>query len=222
MSAPVKTYTADGIEVRYDVRRCIHYAACVRGLPHVFDPKRRPWVEPEQAAPDAVAEVVMRCPTGALHFTRTDGGSEEAVPDTNTVTISPDGPLYVRGDVQVETPEGAVVLKDTRVAFCRCGLSQHKPFCDNSHRDAFADPAHLGTHNATPPEGDDGALRVLLAKDGPLLFRGPVTITAPDGAKVATAKAALCRCGHSSNKPFCDGTHKRIGFTTENAPVESE
>src|SRR5690606_29754567 len=96
-----RTYAADGIEVRYDPRRCIHFEACVRGLPRVFDPNRRPWIDPAQAAPAAGAEVVTRCPPGALHFTRTDGGPGEAVPTANAVTVAPDGPLYVRGDVRV-------------------------------------------------------------------------------------------------------------------------
>jgi CDGSH-type Zn-finger protein/uncharacterized Fe-S cluster protein YjdI len=206
-----RTYPADGIEVRYAVRRCIHAEACVHGLPRVFDPRRRPWIDPTHAPADAVAEVVMRCPTGALHFTRTDGGAEEAVPEANAVAVQPGGPLYVRGDVRVETPEGEVVLRDTRVAFCRCGLSKHKPFCDNSHLDSFTDEGRLGTHNATPPD-DPGPLQVILQKDGPLTFRGPVTIAGADGAEVKTAKVSLCRCGFSANKPFCDGTHKRIGF----------
>lgn len=208
---PEKTYAADGIDVHYDPRRCIHYAACVRGLPDVFDPDRRPWIDPEQATPDAIAEVVVRCPTGALHFTRTDGGREETVPAANTVTVAPDGPLYVRGDVQVETPEGELVLRDTRVALCRCGLSKHKPFCDDSHYDVFEDDAHLGTHGGAAPDGP-GPLRVILSENGPLLLRGPVTLTGDGGGVVTTAKCALCRCGQSSNKPFCDGTHREVGF----------
>src|SRR5690606_8597913 len=156
---------------------------------------RRPWIDPAQAAPDAVAEVVTRCPTGALHFNRTDGGPEEAVPTANAVTVAPDGPLYVRGDVRVEVPGGEVVLRDTRVALCRCGRSKNQPFCDNSHRGSFTDPARLGTHGATAPEGE-GPLRVVLETDGPLLLRGPVTICGTDGAETSTAKAALCRCGH--------------------------
>jgi CDGSH-type Zn-finger protein/uncharacterized Fe-S cluster protein YjdI len=232
---PPRTYTADGIEVRYDPVRCIHFAACVHGLPAVFDKGRRPWIDPAQGAPDAVAEVVVRCPTGALHYARTDGGAEEAVPPTNTVRVAPDGPLYVHGDVWLETPAGEVVLHDTRVALCRCGRSHHKPFCDNSHLApaegepagaaggdaggaaggaAFADPAALGTHNATAPEAPGGPLRILLRADGPLFVQGPVTITGAGGAEVATAKASLCRCGASANKPFCDGSHRRIGFST--------
>jgi CDGSH-type Zn-finger protein len=53
---------------------------------------------------------------------------------TATVTLVPNGPLYVRGDVEVRAANGQLIRRDTRLAFCRCGHSQHKPFCDNSHR----------------------------------------------------------------------------------------
>ena len=218
MASTTRTYESDGVAVHYDARRCIHAAECVRGLPHVFDPARKPWIDPTQAAADAIVEVVQRCPTGALHFTRKDGGGAEPTPMANTVEVAPDGPLYVRGDLQVETPDGEVVLRDTRVALCRCGLSKRKPFCDGSHEPGaleagFADAGALGTHNATMPEGA-GPLRIVLAKDGPLQLRGPVEVRGAEGAAVVTAKGSLCRCGQSANKPFCDGTHKRIGFTT--------
>ncbi|MGI9123447.1 MAG: CDGSH iron-sulfur domain-containing protein [Mycobacterium sp.] len=50
--------------------------------------------------------------------------------------------------------------------------------------------------------------------DGPLEVSGAVEILASDGTELKqTAKAYLCRCGHSENKPFCDGAHKREGFT---------
>ena len=50
--------------------------------------------------------------------------------------------------------------------------------------------------------------------DGPLEVSGDVEILAADGSVVKeTSKSYLCRCGHSENKPFCDGAHKREGFT---------
>lgn len=52
-------------------------------------------------------------------------------------------------------------------------------------------------------------------RDGPILVRGPIRLTDPEGNLVETRRktVALCRCGESGIKPFCDGTHKRIGFT---------
>ncbi len=53
--------------------------------------------------------------------------------------------------------------------------------------------------------------------NGPLLVRGPVTLIDPEGNQfeVAGKNIALCRCGASENKPFCDGSHKRINFRSE-------
>jgi CDGSH-type Zn-finger protein len=60
--------------------------------------------------------------------------------------------------------------------------------------------------------------------DGPLLLRGDFTLLTPDGAVIEPGRAtvALCRCGRSAIKPFCDGTHKAIGFragTTRDTPA---
>lgn len=127
-------YRGERIVVTYDAKRCIHARECVRGLPEVFDPGRRPWVNPGAADADAVAAVIARCPTGALHFERRDGGPAEAPPGANVVTVAADGPLYLRGDLRLVSPAGEVVLSDTRLALCRCGASADKPFCDGSHR----------------------------------------------------------------------------------------
>jgi hypothetical protein len=70
----------------------------------VFNPSERPWVNPERAKADHVAEVVMRCPTGALQFERKDGGATEPIPQENAIAVSIDGPLYVRGDIHIKKP----------------------------------------------------------------------------------------------------------------------
>ena len=75
-----REYSTPDITVQWFAGRCIHSANCVRALQRVFDPQRRPWVEPAAAPADAIADAVLRCPTGALHFVRHDGGLQE-VPD---------------------------------------------------------------------------------------------------------------------------------------------
>ena len=56
-------------------------------------------------------------------------------------------------------------------------------------------------------------LELRASADGPLLVSGGVRVVAADGTVLYEGeKAALCRCGHSGNKPFCDGTHKTVGF----------
>jgi CDGSH-type Zn-finger protein len=57
--------------------------------------------------------------------------------DAVVVTPYPDGPLLVRGDVDIVAPDGTVVPRRRRtIALCRCGLSALKPFCDGSHKAA--------------------------------------------------------------------------------------
>jgi len=132
--AKTREYEGDGIVVRFDSLRCIHAAECVKGLGRVFNPRQRPWIDAGAASADEIAEVVARCPTGALQFERTDGGEREATPETTTVRIVADGPLYVTGRIEVVDQEGRPLSVEHRVALCRCGASENKPFCDNSHK----------------------------------------------------------------------------------------
>ncbi len=131
---PSRTYVGDAIEVRWEPRLCIHVRNCVRGLPQVFDPQARPWVRIEAADADAIAAAVETCPTGALHYRRLDGGAQEQAEEPPTVEPRPNGPLFVRGHVRIVDPDGNVTREDTRVALCRCGGSENKPFCDGTHR----------------------------------------------------------------------------------------
>lgn len=200
----------------YNVRRCIHAAECVRGLPAVFDTAKRPWIQPVNASGDAVAEVVMRCPTGALHFERKDGGTAEPVPAANRIIVMADGPLHVRGDVTIKSPQGETVETETRLALCRCGQSGNKPYCDNSHQAAgFADDGRLA-RSSSEEHDPSGPLAVTPAANGPLLLSGRFELVSADGKTIFRGeRAALCRCGGSGSKPFCDGTHKSNGFSTE-------
>ncbi|MEJ7811504.1 MAG: (4Fe-4S)-binding protein [Gemmatimonadaceae bacterium] len=132
-----RAYRAGGITVEWYASRCIHSAACIRAQPAVFDPRRRPWVDvdaADAAGADAVADAVLRCPTGALHYVRHDGGAPEPEGVAVELRAVPGGPYYVRGSVEVRSDDGALIRRDTRMALCRCGRTQHAPFCDNSHR----------------------------------------------------------------------------------------
>jgi CDGSH-type Zn-finger protein/uncharacterized Fe-S cluster protein YjdI len=216
MEEEVHEYTGERIDVSWDAKRCIHARECVRGLPAVFDVDERPWIQPDEAAADEVAEVVTLCPTGALHFERHDGGAPETVPLENTVRVAPDGPLYVHGDVSVETAEGDVLLSDTRVALCQCGASENKPLCDGSHADVgFADDGTVSP--AEEPDGWDpsGRVTVVPTPDGPLRVQGAFEMHGSDGGERAANGGFLCRCGASADKPFCDGSHSSVGFSDD-------
>lgn len=140
-----REYEGEGIRVQWYAGRCIHSAECIRAQSSVFDPRRRPWIDLRGADAEAVADAVLRCPTGALHFTRLDGGAQEEPPPEVRIRAVRDGPYYVRGPVELLDGEGRVIRRDTRVALCRCGHSKHMPFCDNTHRT-------IGWRSA-PPEG---------------------------------------------------------------------
>jgi uncharacterized Fe-S cluster protein YjdI len=71
MGKPLQTYEAPGITVTFDPNVCRHTAICLRGLPAVFDVKRKRWIRPEPASADEVAAQVERCPSGALQYERT-------------------------------------------------------------------------------------------------------------------------------------------------------
>lgn len=218
MSHSAKTYMSDDVVVTYDASRCIHSAECVRGLPGVFDTSKRPWVQPANASADEVAAVVMRCPTGALHFERQDGGAGEVAPEKNAIRLRDRGPLYLRGDIELRLADGSTV-HDTRMALCRCGASQNKPFCDNSHvRAGFAATGELGENKVRVLDTiqTGGKLIVTPTPNGSIKVEGDLRITSADGeTSYEGNRGFLCRCGGSHNKPFCDGTHKEIGFRAE-------
>ena len=140
----VRHYTDDAIDISYDASRCIHAALCIRGLPAVFDRNRRPWILPSAASADEIANVIAQCPSGALHYKRLDGGPSETAKQPTTIVPTSAGPYYVRGLVQLQSADGSSVLEDLRMALCRCGQSQNKPFCDNSHFSvSFDDPGAI-------------------------------------------------------------------------------
>jgi CDGSH-type Zn-finger protein/uncharacterized Fe-S cluster protein YjdI len=208
----VHKYDAPGISVSYEAARCIHAERCVHGLPKVFDAEAHPWIAPANASPQELAKVICQCPTGALHYQSATVPAEK--PDAeNAVFINADGPLYLRGDIRIKTQDGQAQWNDTRVALCRCGASANKPFCDLSHtKSGFADagmPPRQNGGNAPAP----GPLELTLAADGPVLFKGAVAVKDASGNIAVRMEAgAFCRCGASANKPFCDGSHTRVGF----------
>ena len=222
MEEDVHEYNGEDVAVSFDSNRCIHARECVEGLPTVFDVDRRPWVDPDGDDAEAVAAVVERCPTGALHYERLDGGPGERSPDQNVVTAVEDGPLYLHGDVDIQTVDEESVLRDTRVGLCRCGHADNKPLCDNSHNRVFTaggvDPGDAVPDPDADPEGGDetGAepLRVTLVRNGPLRLEGQFTLRTGDGDPTEHSRATLCRCGASADKPFCDNSHTSVDFST--------
>ena len=82
-----------------------------------------------------IMAMVERCPSGALSFSLEPHG-ENVEPDLpKEVAITPDGPLWVSGDLTVELSDGHCLETRNRVTLCRCGASKNKPLCDGTHKD---------------------------------------------------------------------------------------
>jgi CDGSH-type Zn-finger protein/uncharacterized Fe-S cluster protein YjdI len=206
----VETVKGDRLELSFEAKRCIHARFCVTGAPNVFLANvQGPWIHPDAMEVERVVEIAHACPSGAIRYHRTDGAHDELAPPVNLASIREAGPYAFRGQLQIDgEPVGF------RATLCRCGASKNKPFCDGSHHDAG--------FNATgePPSGKtdmlpvrDGVLSIEPEFNGPLAIRGNLEITSGTGRVVArVVTARLCRCGGSSTKPFCDGTHAKIGF----------
>lgn len=216
MSDKKVEYSGERADVQWDGRLCIHVGECGRADNDLFVGGRKPWCDPDQVDAEEVVNVVKRCPTGALTYVRKDGGAAETADDENVVVVAYNGPLYVRGELEIDgAPEDMPGVR-FRAALCRCGQSKNKPFCDNSHEAAgFRDYGAVGAKGENL-DGSGGVLKVGRAPNGPLLLNGNFAIVAASGRRAWTGtKAALCRCGQSQNKPFCDGAHKDAGFEAE-------
>jgi len=142
-----KLYSTTELEVSWEPALCIHSAKCVMGSSLVFNPRRRPWVELQHETTERLLQIVAECPSGALMARRLATGEtgrneegsdprvggpvQEAKP---VITASRNGPLLVEFECVVKDADGNVVREIRKGAFCRCGQSSTKPFCDGTHK----------------------------------------------------------------------------------------
>ncbi len=130
-------YTNDEVTVIWKPKTCIHSAKCVHGLPEVFKPKEKRWIQMENATTDAIVNAVKECPSGALgYYMNADGKPEdkkEILLEAIKVEVIDGGPLMVYGTLNVKHTDGNEEVKKRATAFCRCGKTSNKPFCDGSH-----------------------------------------------------------------------------------------
>lgn len=211
MSTKVETVRGSTVTIRFDAARCIHSRHCVLDRPDVFVPNvEGEWIHPDRASADEVAALAANCPSGAITCVRHDGVADEAAPLVNTVRVRENGPLAFHA--QLSLPGGEQPLRAT---LCRCGASAQKPYCDGAHAAAgFTATGEPKSAESKPLAVRDGALTVTPQRDGPLKVQGALEVVSGTGRTVnRTSETYLCRCGASANEPYCDGSHKRIGFT---------
>ncbi len=128
-----KEYTNGEVTIVWEADKCIHSGICVRGLPKVFKPKARPWVDIDAAETEALVNQVKNCPSGALSFYMNDEKDSTAQTMDTKVEVMENGPLLVYGTLNVVHKDGTEETKNKTTAFCRCGASNNKPFCDGAH-----------------------------------------------------------------------------------------
>lgn len=209
----VETVRTPKIELQFEGRRCIHARLCVTGAPKVFLANvKGPWIHPEAMPIEAVVEIAHVCPSGAIRYTRLDGGAQEQAPPVNLASVREGGPYAFRAPLVIDGEQHGY-----RATLCRCGASKNKPFCDGSHHEVgFSATGEPPTTQADPIPEVDGPLAIDPQPNGPLALRGNLQIISGTGRVVARMVTAnLCRCGGSATKPFCDGTHAKIGFRSD-------
>lgn len=208
-----RTYEGEKIDVSFDDSLCIHARECVTGLPKVFEANAPgDWIHPDADSAGRIAAVAHSCPSGAIQCTRKDGAPAEAAPEVNRVKIRENGPLAFHAAMILGgEPAGY------RLTLCRCGASNNKPYCDGSHTAAeFTATGEPAGKELTTLDSRNGTLEIKPAPNGPLLVSGPLEIMAGTGRAIErTTNTALCRCGASANKPYCDGSHSKIDFEAE-------
>lgn len=210
------TYRGKTVDVQWDSRLCIHIGECGNAEGELFVGGRDPWCLPDLVDDAEVKEIIKRCPSGALTYNDKAHGDNEAPAKCNTVQVVYNGPLYIQGELHIENAPLGMPGVSRRAALCRCGQSGNKPFCDNSHLQAdFEDFGAVGEKGDGVDE-QGGQLTIRPVPNGPLLLSGNFAIIASSGRIAWQGRqAALCRCGQSANKPFCDGSHNNADFSTD-------
>lgn len=153
-----RRYKNDEITVYWKPSACIHASYCYRELIEVFDPSRRPWIDMNGSTTERIIEVVNLCPTEALAWKWNDDEKNASIGDDQlnhikfrrpellnssepideerpvSVKVMVDGPIVLRGTFTLVNDGNTKEVKDSLVSICRCGVSDHMPFCDGQHR----------------------------------------------------------------------------------------
>lgn len=126
-----KEYPNKDLTIVWKPKRCIHSEKCWRNLPEVFRYGKKPWIDPKGAFSDRISTQINQCPSGALSYYWNEDGKTQS--NGTTVQVLSGGPLVVKGNFELIKPDGSTSVEQN-AALCRCGASENKPFCDNSHQ----------------------------------------------------------------------------------------
>ena len=129
----VKEYSNGDFTVVWKPGICIHAEICAKTLPQVYNPDVRPWIKAENASTSELSAQIDQCPSGALsYYVKGEENAEVNSPVTK-INVRTNGPLLIEGEIMVTDAEGNSERKIKKTAFCRCGASNNKPYCDGTH-----------------------------------------------------------------------------------------
>ena len=133
------SWEGDGVVMTDDFDICTHAGFCGNRFTKV-------WQMIDQTSDPQVRARLMRmvdrCPSGRLEYSIPPSPEPVEVPYEPQISVTNDGPYWVKGRVQIVSEDGTQWEVRNRVTLCRCGRSRNKPFCDGSHKEyGFEDPA---------------------------------------------------------------------------------
>ncbi len=129
----VETYIGKDITIHRNKDMCCHVGHCVRNLPSVFKKGQDPWADPDAVDPEEIAQLIRKCPSGALSYT-INGELHKDYSRESEIFVLKDGPYNVTG-IRLDDPDGSEPVTHDHYSLCRCGASRNKPFCDGTHSD---------------------------------------------------------------------------------------
>lgn len=143
-------------------------------------------------------------------------GSPRLLEVPNEAMVSNGGPIQITGNITLVREDGTVQYAN-HLALCRCGGSNSKPICDGQHMEReFLHSGKITQASEIPASSRASKITISCITDGPITFRGRLRLHNQFGQECVKLRGSLCRCGQSANKPFCDGSHERVGFKTRN------
>ena len=122
----------------------------------------------------------------------------------NEAMVTSGGPLKITGNLTLIDEDGEVTHAN-HLTLCRCGASRSKPICDDQHLDIeFLDNGNIHKASDCMPVIRPQTLTITCVKNGPLKYRGYLRVFNSKSQECLSMQGALCRCGKSTNKPYCD------------------
>ncbi len=114
---------------------CCHAGECVKGAPEVFFSREgnKRVSNPDNGDKEKVIQTIRKCPSGSLAY-KIDNDLYDEYFSEEEIFIAKDGPLHIRGGIELDDDSGKELISRDHYTLCRCGASRNKPFCDGTHK----------------------------------------------------------------------------------------